>query len=88
MKIQFALFSAAGAGFAVGLPDRWFFAVSMEPATLSWIKKLKLGYGSWRQSGKVWLRQISKKTVASAPLMSALSTNAPIAPSLAKAMDK
>jgi hypothetical protein len=51
-------------------------------------KKQKLGYGSWRQSGKVWPRQISKKTVASAPLMSALSTNAPIAPSLAKATDK
>jgi hypothetical protein len=51
-------------------------------------KKQKLGYGSWRQSGKVWPRQISKKTVASAPLMSALSTNVPIAPSLAKVTDK
>jgi hypothetical protein len=67
LKIQFALFSAAGAGFAVGLPDRWFFAVSMKPAALSWIKNknwaMEAGgnpvrYGRDRSAKRQWLQPL------------------------------
>ena len=67
LKVQFALFSSAGAGFAVGLPDRWFFAVSSKPATLSWIKNknwaIEAGgnpvrYAQDRSAKRQWLQPL------------------------------
>jgi hypothetical protein len=67
LKIHFALFSKAGAGFAFYSPDWWFFAVSIKPAALSRIKNKNwameadgnpVRYGRDRSAKRQWLQPL------------------------------